>query len=913
MSPILGTYDYRILAVSLLFAIATAAAALELAGRVAAHRGRPGWKWLWGGAVAMGSGLCAMHLTGMLAYRLPIAVDYHLPTLAISWLAGVFAALAIVYVASRESLTPVGLAGGCLAVGAGIAVMQFAAMAALQMAAVHQYRGGPLLASIGLDILISLAGLMLVSRLRDENLDWATNLAITLVIGLAVPVVQYMSMSAVRFLSTGTAPQLEGCIEFTPLATTGMVVAAFLVLGSAVIAARADRLRSVRMLSLHDEHSMLRALIDNIPTFMYVKDIQSRFVLANAYAAHALGEDSPEKLLGRTDFDFFPRELASAYFEDEQNVLRSGQPLHGREEKCVDSAGKEICLLTTKMPVRDHRGRVIAIAGIGRDISARKKMENDLREAEQKYRGIFANAVMGIFQSSPDGRILGVNRSMAANYGYDSPQDMMANVTNVTRLYTDQKVREEFKRQLDKEGSVQNFECEQYRKDGSKTWIAMSAWTVFENGVVIRYEGISEDISARKKMENALREAEQKYRGIFDNAIVGIYQSTPDGRLLGLNAAMAASFGYSSTEEAMRCTTEISSQCYVDPRRREEFKRVMDRDGSVQSFESEFYRRDGSRFWLAMSARAIRENGVVVRYEGMSEDVTERKALQEQLLQAQKLESVGQLAAGIAHEINTPTQYIGDNVRFLKDAFQDLKTLLTSYEGWFPAAGKNQLSREPLEIAAAAVDQADAAYLLEEIPKAIDQTLEGVGRVAALVNAMKEFSHPDTKEKSLLDLNRAIAGTITVARNEWKYVAELKTDFDPSLPPVSCHPGEINQVVLNLIVNAAHAIGDVARQGDRKRGIITVHTLRCSECAEIRIEDTGTGIPEKFRTRIFDPFFTTKEIGKGTGQGLAIARSVVVDKHGGSLHFETEEGKGTTFIVRLPYDSKALPLKAVAA
>jgi PAS domain S-box-containing protein len=466
---------------------------------------------------------------------------------------------------------------------------------------------------------------------------------------------------------------------------------------------------------------------------------------------------------------------------------------------------------------------------------------------------------------------------------------------------------------MDRIGGVRNFECEVRCKDGRQIWLSMNIRAIRENGAVVRYEGMCEDISTRKKMEFALRDAEQKYRGIFDNAIVGIYQSTPDGRLLSLNAAMAASFGYSSPEEALRCTTEIASQWYVDPRRRDELKRLLERDGSVQSFESEFYRRDGSRFWLSMSARAIREDGVVVRYEGMSEDVTERKQLQEQLLQAQKLESVGQLAAGIAHEINTPTQYIGDNVRFLKDAFHNLKGLLTCYEQCFSAAGKNQLSRDPLEVAAAAADHADAPYLLEEIPKAIDQTLEGVGRVAALVNAMKEFSHPDVKEKSLLDLNRAIAGTITVARNEWKYVAELETDFDPSLPPVSCHPGEFNQVILNLIVNAAHAIGDVARQGGPNRGTITVRTLRCAEWAEIRIEDTGTGIPEQFRTRIFDPFFTTKEIGKGTGQGLAIARSVIVDKHGGSLHFETTEGKGTTFILRLPYDGKLLSAKAVAA
>jgi PAS domain S-box-containing protein len=911
MSPVSGSYDYRDLALPLAFAMATAAAALEMAGRAAAHRGSGGWKWLWGGAAAMGSGLWAMHLTGMLAYRLPFEVHFHAPTLAISWLGGAFAGLAIVYVASRQPMTAATLSGGSLAVAAGIAVMQLSAVDAMRLAAVREYRSGPLLASIVLDILISFVGLLLVYHSRDENRDWTAKLAITLVIGLAIPLVHSVSMSAMGFIATSAAPELRQCIEFTPLATAGVAAAAFLVLGLAAIAARADRLRTGQTLSLSDEFSMLRALIDNMPDFMYVKDRQSRFVVANKHVAQTIGEESPEKLLGRTDFDFFPPEIARHYFEDEQSAMRSGQALYNREEKGRGIEGHEVDILTTKVPVRDQQGRVIGIAGIGRDITARKKMENDLREAEQRYRGIFDNAIIGVFQCRPNGLILGVNRSMARNSGYDSPEEMMARVRNMAHLFPDRKVPEKFKQQLDEAGFVHNFECELCRKNGGKGWMAMSAWTVVEGGAVIRYEGISEDISTRKKMENDLREAEQKYRGIFDNALVGIYQSTPDGHLLDLNAAMAASFGYGSVAEALQGTTEISSQCYVDPKRRDEFKRVMESEGSVQCFESEFCRKDGSRFWLSMSARGVYENGVMVRYEGMCEDVTERKALREQLLQSQKLESVGQLAAGIAHEINTPTQYIGDNVRFLKDAFEDLKTLLTDYERRLSETGEEGILRARPE--GPAEEGIDADYLLGEIPKAIDQTLEGVGRVAALVNAMKEFSHPDTKEKVTTDLNRAIAATINVARNEWKYVADLETHFDSSLPLIPCHTGEINQVILNLIVNAAHAIGDVARLGGRQRGTITVETRRCAEWAEVRIEDSGTGIPEKLRTRVFDPFFTTKEVGKGTGQGLAIARSVVVDKHGGSLHFETEEGKGTTFIVRLPYDGKSLGAKAVAA
>jgi PAS domain S-box-containing protein len=294
-------------------------------------------------------------------------------------------------------------------------------------------------------------------------------------------------------------------------------------------------------------------------------------------------------------------------------------------------------------------------------------------------------------------------------------------------------------------------------------------------------------------------------------------------------------------------------------------------------------------------------------------DITERRALEGQLRQAQKLESVGQLAAGIAHEINTPTQYIGDNVRFLKDAFEDLRRLLGSYERLLVWAKGHDPSCEAVQEVTATVESADTGYLLEEIPKAIEQMHEGVTRVSKLVSAMKEFSHPGTKEKTPLDLNHAIESTITVARNEWKYVADLETEFDPSLPLISCLPGEFNQVILNLIVNAAHAIADVVAKGGPGKGKIKVQTRNCQESVEIRIQDTGSGIPEKVQARVFDPFFTTKEIGKGTGQGLAIAHSVVVDKHHGRIHFETEEGKGTTFVIRLPHDGKDLAVKAVSA
>lgn len=274
--------------------------------------------------------------------------------------------------------------------------------------------------------------------------------------------------------------------------------------------------------------------------------------------------------------------------------------------------------------------------------------------------------------------------------------------------------------------------------------------------------------------------------------------------------------------------------------------------------------------------------------------------LQMELTQSQKLESVGQLAAGIAHEINTPTQYVSDNTRFLKDAFQDIKCVLQKFNTLLDAARKGPVDEKIIAGLEEAIQQADIDYLCEEIPLAIDQSLSGVEQVAKIVRAMKEFSHPGVSTKSRINLKDAVETTISVARNEWKYVAHMVTEFDETLEEVSCLPGELNQVLLNLIVNASHAIEDTLDKESGERGTITIGTRRNGRHAEIFVKDTGTGIPESARRRIFDPFFTTKSVGRGTGQGLAISYAVVVEKHGGEIDFVTEEGKGTTFFIRLP-------------
>jgi two-component system, NtrC family, sensor kinase len=300
-------------------------------------------------------------------------------------------------------------------------------------------------------------------------------------------------------------------------------------------------------------------------------------------------------------------------------------------------------------------------------------------------------------------------------------------------------------------------------------------------------------------------------------------------------------------------------------------------------------------------------DGEVEFFSTVAHDLTEENAAEQerhrveiQLRHAQKLESIGQLAAGIAHEINTPTQFIGDNTRFLQDSFKDLAGLLQQFQQVLGSAKAGGVSPEQVAETERLMQKVDLDYLLDEVPKAIEQSLSGVDRISKIVRAMKEFSHPGTDEMTSIDLHHAIESTATVCRNEWKYVAELVTEFDATLPAVPCLPGELNQVILNLIVNAAHAIADRLKADGTEKGTITIGTRRNGDRVEIRIGDTGTGIPEKARDRIFEPFFTTKTVGKGTGQGLAISRSVIVDKHGGTIEFETETGRGTTFIISLP-------------
>lgn len=304
---------------------------------------------------------------------------------------------------------------------------------------------------------------------------------------------------------------------------------------------------------------------------------------------------------------------------------------------------------------------------------------------------------------------------------------------------------------------------------------------------------------------------------------------------------------------------------------------------------------------LHESHEALREANVqaVQANQELQDSIHERERLQNQLLEAQKLESIGQLAAGIAHEINTPAQYVGDNTRFLRNEFQGIMKLIDSC-ACFLNHENDQLSWEERSTQIReTLDDLDFEFIRDEIPQAIDQSIEGIDRITHIVKAMKEFSHPGSAHKEPADINAAIKSTSVVCSNRWKYAADIEFDFDSTLGPVPCLLGEFNQVVLNMIVNAADAI-ESHHAGSGEKGQICVSTRKRDQFVQICIKDNGGGMPESVRAKIFDPFFTTKVVGKGTGQGLAISRDVIVNKHGGKVVCETEEGVGTKFIIELP-------------
>ena len=433
-----------------------------------------------------------------------------------------------------------------------------------------------------------------------------------------------------------------------------------------------------------------------------------------------------------------------------------------------------------------------------------------------------------------------------------------------------------------------------WRLDGTSFPVEFWSYPVLREKRVVGSVITFWDITPRRQAQHAQRRSEQLFRSIAENTADLIAVVDGNGRRVYNNPSYQRILGY--TPEELKGTVGFEQ---IHPDDRERVVRGAAealRTGEGKVLEYRMRRRDGSYVTLESHSSFIRDAaGDVENLVISARDVGPRRAAE----QMQKLEAIGQLAAGIAHEINTPVQYVSDNISFLRKAWDQVAPAIVFCSGLdaqFKAGCED--ARHLFDESGIAVR--DLGWLQVEVPKALAQSLEGTQRISRIVGAMRRFSHSTSGEKSPVDINDAMETTLTVARNEVKHVADVETFYQADLPQVVCCSGEINQVLLNLIVNAAHAIDESRRNQQRDRGRLVIRTMAVEEDVQIEIQDDGVGIPDNIRPRIFEPFFTTKEVGRGTGQGLAICHDIVVRKHGGKLWFDTEVGRGTTFFIRLP-------------
>lgn len=534
---------------------------------------------------------------------------------------------------------------------------------------------------------------------------------------------------------------------------------------------------------------------------------------------------------------------------------------------------------------------------VAMETALRKRAEEDLLESAERFRATFEQAAVGMCHMLPDGTFLRVNEQFCRMLGHSREELAGRTLSQVTCPDDLNTAGEALDSILSGRSETHTVEKRLCRKDGKTVWALVTLSPAREaSGNIAYIISVIQDVTRSHRAAEELRENEVTLRNILNGIRAAIFIIDPEAKtILEANAIAEQLVGIPGAELVGRSCCSLEWQ---DKRGKEIAGKCRLREGGMVDEEMRLKKADGRVVPIMKTVIPGMRRGRPVMFEIVF-DVSERKALERQLSIAQKLESVGELAAGVAHEINTPIQYIGDNLHYLQSAYADLRGILDAAL----AAMNLPAVRGVAEEAAAGVDrlcaEADLDFLAEEVPKSLDQSLEGVERVASIVRAMKKFAHPGGEEKTAVDINKAVETTILVARNEWKYVAEVVTDLDPDLPPVHCLPGDFNQVILNVLINAAHAVGDVVRDTADK-GRITITTRREGDQVRLSIADSGTGIPEADREKIFDPFFTTKEVGRGTGQGLAIVHDIVVEKHDGAIDLESEVGRGTTFHIRIP-------------
>ncbi len=551
----------------------------------------------------------------------------------------------------------------------------------------------------------------------------------------------------------------------------------------------------------------------------------------------------------------------------------------------------------------------------------RNELVTQLSASEARLRGLI-HSIDGMFWEKDliQNRFTFVSDQVTDIFGFsvddvmDDPDLLSSNLLPDSR----KKYKQALQQAKGNQG-VKQIELQSLHKDGHQIWIRLIYTLSFENGTPAKLRGVTMDVTRfkrmgaeRAKLHDDLVRSQEELTSLVNSIDGVLWEFDKSANRYTYVSAQVAHILGCDKKDVLQNSNYIYDRIVEEDKNRvrQEVLEILERDAKSHPVEFRMINDQGKAIDIRSIYTPIVENGRVTKFRGVMLDVTKEKKMQEehdflsiQLKQAQKLEAIGQLAAGVAHEINTPTQFVGDNIHYLQGAFSELKELCQLYNQLIDETTQGNDTLHCIDKIRNFEKEIDLEFLFDDIPASIGQSLDGTNRIRDIVKAMKEFSHPGSTSKEKIDLNHAIESTITVARNEWKYVAEIETQFDKNLPMVEVLPGEFNQVILNILVNAAHAITEKSESDSQQMGKIRIRTEQQGRFAHISISDTGKGIPEQMREKIFDPFYTTKEVGKGTGQGLAIAFSVIVEKHQGQISFESEAGVGTTFHIKIPIES----------
>jgi PAS domain S-box-containing protein len=971
-----GSYDYSEVARSVAIAIFASYAALDLAGRVTVATSGIRLAWLSGGAIAMGIGIWAMHFKGMLAFRLPVPVKYHWPTVLASLLVALLASAVALYVASRQKITPGKALTASVIIGGGIAGTHYIGMAAMRLPAVTRYSPFLVTCSILLAILFSLIALLMAFGLREET-RWSVprRLGSATVMGVAVSAMHYTGMAAASFIPA-SPPDLSDAVSIPAIGNSGVVITALIVLLAAVTTSSADRRRS--------EHR-LRLVIDTVPAMLHSARPDGYVDFFNKRWLEYVGV-SLEDISGWRWTDVIHPDDVEDVVDKWRSSVATGRPFEA-EARFRRADEQYRLMLLRKVPLRDEAGSIVKWYGSATDIEDRKRAEQELKVSEEKHRVIVEAASDAVISMDESGGILLANPATARIFGYD-PVELIGKPLTVLMPEFMRKLHEAgFRRYLatgERHLNWQGAEVTALRKNGQEFPVEVSFGEMTRNGHKV-FTGFIRDISEKKRAENELRRQKELFQKIFENIpviiafrgqdrrietvnpeferavgwtlkeirgqnldIYALFFPDPDSRQMALDLMaestgewndlkvsvkdgrvidVATTFLRLSDGSTLGIGQDITERKRAEAELRESearFRLVADSapvliwmsgtdklctyfnkpwldftgrsleqelgngwaegvdpedlqrclDTYIQSFdrreafrmEYRLRRHDGEFRWvLDIGAPRFNPDGSFAGYIGSCIDVTEKRRAEEQLRQAQenlarvsRVIAMGELAAAIAHEVNQPLGAVVTNA----------------------SASLRWLAGQPPN--------------LGEAREAIDRTVRDANRASEVIVKIRALLQKVPPQMEQLDVNVVIREVLTLADNELlRSGIAVQTDLAPDVPKVFGDRVQLQQVLLNLILNGIDAMRTITHRPRELRIKSATHP----DGVLIQVHDSGDGVNPEQANHIFDPFFTTKP--QGIGIGLSVGRSIV-EAHGGRLWFTPGASHGVVFQFTVP-------------